>query len=441
MGALGSALAGTASIFRSLRYRNYRLFFAGQTISLIGTWMQMLAIGWLVYSKTDSPLLLGLVPFCGQLPTFVMTPFTGVWADRFDRRRTMVVTQSLAMLQALVLALLTIKGSITIPQIMLLSAAGGLINALDIPSRQAFVVEMIEDKADLGNAIALNSSMVNGARLIGPALAGKLVKMFGEGYCFLGNAISYIAVIAALLAMTPTPRKPKPARKHAIHEFRDGLSYAWHVLPIRAVLLLLAMVSLMGSAIMVLAPVFARDILHGDVSTLGYLMTAAGIGALVGAAYLAARRNILGLAEVIAAATAVFGAGLIAFSFSRTLWISLILMVFTGFGMMVQIAASNTLLQTIVDDDKRGRVMALWAMCFMGMGPFGSLLAGSLAHWLGAPIAVLISGICCIGAAVLFIRQLPAFRREMQLLSQQQQTPQTPAFPAIVSTPTPAEDP
>ncbi len=256
---------------------------------------------------------------------------------------------------------------------------------------------MIQDKADLGNAIALNSTMVNGARLVGPAIAGSLVKAFGEGYCFLANAVSYVAVIAALVAMTPTPPRPATPRKHPAHEFKEGVAYAWAYLPIRAVLLLLATISLMGSAIMVLAPVFARDILHGDVATLSYIMIASGLGALVGAAYLASRRNILGLATVIGGAAAVFGAGLIAFSFCRTLWISLVLMLFTGFGMMVQIAASNTMLQTVVDDDKRGRIMALWVMCFMGMGPFGSLLAGTLARAIGAPATVMISGILLPG--------------------------------------------
>ncbi len=437
MGAAGSALTGVNTIFRSLRYRNYRLFFGGQTISLIGTWMQMLAIGWLIYRMTENPFLLGLVPFCSQLPTFILTPFTGVWADRFDRRRTMIITQSLMMVQALILAILTIKNVISVPEIIALGAAAGVVNAFDIPSRQAFVVEMIEDKKDLGNAIALNSSMVNGARLIGPALAGKLVKMFGEGHCFLANAISYIAVIAALLAMTPTPPRPKAAKKHAAREFKDGVAYAWHFLPIRSVLLLLAMVSLLATPMMVLSPVFAKDILHGDVSTLGYLMAFSGMGALVGAAYLACRRNIMGLAEVIAVAAGVFGLGLVLFSLSRTLWISLILMLFTGFGLMVQIAASNTMLQTIVDDNKRGRIMALWAMCFMGMGPFGSLLAGSLGHWLGAPTTVLISGICCICGSAFFASQLPAFRREVQSVYERLglQPPAEPAFPAVATHP------
>jgi MFS family permease len=426
MGAAASALAGLTSIFRSLRYRNYRLFFAGQTISLVGTWMQMLAVGWLIYRMTSSPFLLGFLPFLSQLPTFVMTPFTGVWADRLDRRKTMIVTQSLMMLQALVLAILTIKGVITVPQLAILGVVSGIINAFDIPSRQAFVVEMVEDKADLGNAIALNSSMVNGARLVGPAIAGPLVKAFGEGYCFLANGISYIAVLAALLAMTPTPPRPQRPRKHPAREFKDGIAYAWGYLPIRAVLLLLATISLMGSAIMVLAPVFAKDILQGDVATLSYIMISSGLGALVGAAYLASRRNILGLAEIIGAAAAVFGTALIAFSFSRTLWISLALMLFSGFGFMVQIAASNTILQTIVDDDKRGRIMALWAMCFMGMGPFGSLLTGTLAQWLGAPATVTISGIACIGGAAFFLSQLPALRREIQAHHARQLQPPTP---------------
>jgi MFS family permease len=450
MGAAGSALTGMASIFRSLRYRNYRLFFAGQTISLIGTWMQMLAVGWLVYRMTNDPFLLGLLPFLAQLPTFVLMPLTGVWADRLDRRKTIIVTQSLMMLQAFALAILTIQDVITIPQLAVLGILSGIINAFDIPARQAFVVEMVEDKADLGNAIALNSSMVNGARLAGPAIAGPLVKAFGEGYCFLANAVSYVAVIAALLAMTPTPPRPRTPRKHPVREFKEGIAYAWRYLPIRAVLLLLATISLMGSAIMTLAPIFAKDILRGDVATLSYIMIASGLGALVGAAYLASRRTILGMAEVIGGATAVFGAGLIAFSFSRTLWISLVFMLFAGFGMMVQIAASNTVLQTVVDDDKRGRIMALWAMCFMGMGPFGSLLAGWLASMIGAPATVAISGVFCLAGAAIFLYQLPALRREIEAhyARQLQPPPPSPAFPIIspqspapVAIPTPPPTP
>lgn len=414
MGAAESALTGLTTIFRSLRYRNYRLFFGGQMVSLVGTWMQMLATGWLVYSMTDSQFLLGLTNFCGQVPTFLLVPLTGVLADRFDRRRTMIVTQTLMMVQAFVLAALTIKGIVTIPEIMILSVVLGIIGAFDIPSRQAFVVEMIEDKKDLGNAIALNSSMVNGARLLGPVLAAKLVELYGEGHCFLANAISYIAVIAALLAMTPTPPRPKAAPRHPAHEFKEGIIYAWGSTPIRSVLLLLAMMSLLSTPMMVLSPVFARDVLHGSVKTLGYLMTFSGLGALVGAAYLASRRNIIGLATVIAVSAGLFGTGLVLFALSRTVWISLVLMLFTGFGFMVQIAASNTMLQTIVDDDKRGRIMALWAMAFMGMGPFGSLLAGGLGHWLGAPTTVLISGICILGGVILFVRGLPAFHREVQ---------------------------
>ncbi len=344
----------------------------------------------------------------------MLTPFTGVWADRLDRRKTIITTQSLMMVQAFVLAILTITNIITIWEILLLSVVLGAIGAFDVPSRQAFVVEMVEDKKDLGNAIALNSSMVNAARMIGPALAGKLLELFGEGPCFLVNAISYIAVISALLAMTPTPAVPKPARKHAGREFSEGLTYAWRFLPIRMVLMLLALISLLGTSIMALAPIFARDILHGNARTLGYLMAFSGVGSLFGAAYLACRRNIVGLAEVLATAAAILGMGLIGFALSRTLWISLITMLFNGFGLMVLIAASNTMLQTIVDDDKRGRVMALWAMSFVGIASFGSLLAGTMAHWLGAPHTVLLGGAAVTCGAVLFASKLPTLRREIQ---------------------------
>ena len=399
------------SIGRALRNRNYRLFFAGQSISLVGTWLTRVATSWLVYRLTGSALLLGIIGFSGQIPTFFLAPVAGVWVDRWNRHRVLVVTQALAMVQSALLAALAWSGRMTVAHIAALSIAQGLINAFDMPARQAFVVEMVTDRADLPNAIALNSSMVNAARLIGPSVAGILIGLFGEGWCFAIDAVSYLAVIASLLAMriVPRPRAPRTTRVGA--ELAEGFRYVVGSVPIRSVLLLLAVVSLMGMPYTVLMPVVATQVLHGRAHTLGFLMAASGAGALAGALYLASRTTVIGLGRVIAIAAAVFGASLIAFSLSHVLWLSLVLMVPTGMGMMVQMAASNTVLQTIVDEDKRGRVMSFYAMAFFGTVPFGSLLAGTLAQKIGAADTIGIGGIVCVLGAVLFFRALPELRR------------------------------
>jgi len=389
-------------LLRAFRYRNYRLFFSGQSISLIGTWMQRIALGWLVYRLTNSPILLGITGFSSQFPTFIFAPFAGVIADQTNRHRILLITQTLAMIQALILAALVLTNSITVTHIILLSIMLALIRGFDIPARQAFVVEMVEDKKNLGNAIALNSATFNGARLIGPSIAGLLIALFGEGICFLINGVSYIAVIRALMAMklkrTHTARTPK----NMFRELRQGLIYALSSRRIRSVLSLLALVSLVGMPYAILMPVFARDVLKGGPSTLGFLVGAAGIGALLGAILFASRKDVEGLERVIPLATTTFGFGLIIFSMSRVLWLSLIFMVITGFGMMTQMVSSNTLLQTIVDDDKRGRVMSFYAMSFMGMAPVGSLLGGWLAKVIGAPYTLLLGGILCICGAWAF---------------------------------------
>jgi MFS family permease len=409
-GSRNKSATGLKSIGRSLRHRNFRLFFGGQSISLMGTWMQRIALGWLVYRLTGSAFLLGVVGFAGQIPTFVLTPFTGVLADRWNRHRILIVTQTLSMVQALILAYLVLNQIVLIWQIILLSLFLGTINAFDVPARQSFMVEMVEDKQDLGNAIALNSSMVNSARLIGPSVAGLLIALVGEGICFLLNGISYLAVIAALLGMRIAPKNSNPHHSKIWPGLAEGFTYAFGFAPIRAVLLLLAMVSLMGMPFSVLMPIFAKSILHGGPNTLGFLMGASGVGALTGALYLASRKSVLGLGKMIALAAGIFGIGLIAFSFSRILPLSLVLMLVIGFGMMVQMASSNTILQTIVEDDKRGRIMSFYAMAFMGMTPFGSLLAGFLASKIGAPHTLLIGGITCVFAAAFFARKLPALR-------------------------------
>jgi MFS family permease len=407
-------VTGIKHIFRALRHRNYRLFFGGQSISLVGTWMQQMAMGWLVYRLSDSILLLGVVGFSGQIPAFFLTPLAGVIADRYNRHHLLIVTQTLAMLQALILSALVSTNIITVWQIVALSIFLGLVNSLDIPVRQAFVVEMIEEREHLSNAIALNSSMVNAARLVGPPLAGILIAAFGEGICFLLNGVSYIAVIGSLLAMRITPREIKPSNTHVLHELKEGFVYAFNSKPIRSVLILLALVSLMGVPYQVLMPVFAKDIFHGGPITLGFLTAMSAIGALTGVFYLARRKSVVGLGKIIPLTSGLFGFGVIAFALSGALWFSMAVMCMTGFAMMVQMAASNTVLQTIVEEDKRGRIMGLFTMAFLGMVPFGSLLAGSLASKIGAPNTLLLGGICCIIGALMFVRKLPSLREKVR---------------------------
>ncbi|NWG04900.1 MAG: MFS transporter [Syntrophaceae bacterium] len=401
---------GMRLIFRALSHRNYRLFFGGQGISLIGTWMQQIAINWLVYRLTDSALLLGVVGFASRIPTFLFASLAGVLADRWNRHRVIVITQTLSMFQAMILATLVLTGTIAVWHIIFLSLFLGLINALDIPTRQSFVVDMIERKEDLGNAIALNSSIVNGARLIGPSVAGMLIATLGEGMCFLLNGLSFIAVILALLAMKITPKKREAKSAEVFRGLKEGFSYAFGFAPIRAVLLLLALVSLMGMPFTVLMPIFAEKILQGGPKALGFLLGATGVGAITGSIYLASRKSVLGLGRIIVITSCLFGIGLIGFSLSRLFWLSLFTMFLTGFGMMVQMASSNTVLQTIVEEDKRGRIMSFYTMAFMGMVPFGSLLAGSLADNIGAPNTVMLGGITCILGSVIFAKKLPKLR-------------------------------
>ncbi len=396
---------------RALRSRNYRLFFGGQGVSLIGTWMQSVALGWLVYRLTNSAVLLGVTAFAGQVPVLLLAPLTGVFADHWPLRRLLVVTQSVALLQALVLAVLTLSGSVTPAAIIVLSAVLGTVNAFDMPARQAFVIQMLEDPADLGNAIALNSLLVNGARLVGPSLAGLLIAALGEGPCFLLNAISYVGVVIALLAMRLAPRAARGAARPVWTELHEGFRYALGFAPIRDVLGLLAVSSLMGMSYATIMPVFVRDILGGDARVLGLLLGTTGLGALAGATFLAARSTVRGLGRTIALGTALFGVGLCVVAAQRSVALAALLMVVVGLGLMLQIVASNTILQSLVDDDKRGRVMSLYAMAFLGMTPFGSLLAGSLAHTLGAPRALQLGGVCCLIGGLVFAARVRALRR------------------------------
>ena len=401
---------GINLIFRALYHRNYRLFFGGQGISLIGTWMQQIAMSWLVYRMTSSAFLLGLIGFSSQICSFFFSPFAGVISDRWNRHHILIVTQSLAMIQASILAFLTLTGMIAVHHLIVLSLFLGLVNAFDMPTRQAFVVEMVERRENLGNAIALNSFLFNGARLVGPSIAGLLISILGEGMCFLLNAFSFLAVIIALLAMKMTYHKREAEKTHVLQGFKEGFIYAFGFPPIRTILFFLSWLSLVATANTTLLPIFARDILHGDARTYGFLMAAIGVGAIIGAIFLAARKSVLGLGRIIAIASGIFGVGLISFSLSHALWLSLSLLLLAGFGMMVDMASSNTILQTMVDDDKRGRVMSLYVMAFMGMAPFGSLAGGSLAGTIGAPSTLIIGGASCILGSLLFMRKLPSLR-------------------------------
>jgi MFS family permease len=407
-------LSGAARIWRALRHRNYRLFFTGQSVSLIGTWMTRIATSWLVYKLTKSPLLLGVVSFAGQIPTFIFAPIAGVWVDRLDRRRVLVVTQILAMLQSLALTALTLSGHINIPELIGLGAFQGLINSFDMPGRQAFLIQMVDDKQDLGNAVALNSSMVNMARLLGPSLAGAVIALFGTGYCFLIDGLSYLPVIASLLMMRLKPLLIPHSTTSMFQQLKEGWTYVANSTPIRTILILFAIISLMGWPFTVLMPVFALKILNGGPHTYGFLMGAVGIGALVSAYSLAVRQSVRGLTKMIPIASAMLGVGLILFAISKNFWFSLVVLSFCGFGMMQQMAASMTIIQTIVEEEKRGRVMSYSTVALVGMAPFGALLAGTVADAIGAPRTVMVSGAACLLGAMWFLTQIKAVRKVMR---------------------------
>ncbi len=399
---------------RALRHRNYRLFFSGQSVSLIGTWMTRLATSWLVWRLTHSAALLGLLGFAGQVPTFVLASFAGVWVDRLNRHRLLVATQILAMLQSFTLAALVLSGHVEVWEIIALQVFQGIVNAFDMPTRQSLLVDLIEDRADLSNAVALNSTMVNGARLIGPSLAGLIVAAAGEGWCFFADGISYVAVVASLLLMHVSAAPRGAGKKKLLHDLGDGLRYAFGFGPIRSILLLLALVGVAGIPYRVLMPVIAAETLGGGAHTLGFLMAAMGVGALLGALYLASRRSVLGLGGLIPLAAGLFGASLAGVGLSRSLTASLLLMVTMGVGFMIHLAASNTLIQTLVREQMRGRVMALYTMAFIGMATFGSLLAGAVAGAIGAPLTLTAGGLVCILGAGLFAWRLPGLREKVR---------------------------
>ncbi|OGO17737.1 MAG: MFS transporter, partial [Chloroflexi bacterium RBG_16_48_7] len=362
---------GLPEIFRSLGSRNFRLFFIGQAVSLTGTWMQSIAMSWLVYRLTGSALLLGVVGFSSQLPVFILASLAGVFVDRHNRHRILIITQTLSMIQAFVLAVLVFTNLITVWTIVVLSITLGLINAVDMPARQAFIMETIDNKENLGNAIALNSSVFNSARLIGPSIGGVVIAIVGEGLCFLWNGLSFLSVIFCLIAMRTKNVKREHKESQVLRELKEGFSYTFSFSPVRNIMLLLALVSLVGMPYTVLMPVFSADVLKGGADTLGYLLGAVGLGAFIGTVFLASRKGILGLERNIVIGPAIFGTGLILFALSRTLALSIPMVIIAGFGMITQMATSNTIIQSIVDDDKRGPVMSIYAMSLVGMAPFG----------------------------------------------------------------------
>jgi len=404
-----------AQVARSLRHRNFQLFFSGQLISLIGTWMQSVAQAWLVYRLTGSSLLLGSVSFASQFPVFLFAPIGGTFADRHNRHRIVVATQTASMLLAFVLAWLTLSARVQVWHIFVLAALLGMVNAFDIPARQAFLVDMV-GKEDMMNAIALNSSMFNGARIIGPAIAGVVVARIGEGWCFFANAVSYVAVILGLLLMRLRPQEAAARTASTLDNIIEGFQWVRRTAPIKAMLWLLGLVSLVGMPYAVLMPIFADQILHSGARGLGLLMGATGIGALLGALTLALKEGLRGLGKWVAVCSVGFGASLILFAASRHFWLSAAFLVPVGFTFMVQMAASNTLIQSMVPDQLRGRVMAVYSMMFMGMAPVGAFLAGAMAQHLGAPLTLAIGGAACIAGSSIFAARLPGLRAEAREL-------------------------
>jgi MFS family permease len=410
---------------RALRHRNYRLFFSGQLISLVGTWMQTVAESWLVYRLTGSAALLGVSGFASQIPVFLLATIGGTVADRHNRNRILIVTQTTAMILPLILAALVFTGYVKVWHVFALGATLGVVNAFDVPARQAFVIEMV-GKEDLVNAIALNSSIVNGARTIGPAVAGVLLAAVGEGWCFLLNGISYIAVITGLLLMK-LPVRQKHGHAATLADTVEGFRFIRRTTPIRDLLLLVGLVSFAGMSYSVLMPIFADSILHGGPKGLGLLMASAGFGSLCGALSIASRSTTRGLGRVVALSALTFGVGLIVFALSRVFWLSALLLAIVGMSMITQAASTNTLIQSMVPDALRGRVMAVYAMAFMGMSPFGSLVQGMLAQRIGAPYALVAGGAVCVAGAIVFNIRLPALRSvARQLIDAQRMTPTEP---------------
>jgi MFS family permease len=399
------------SVLRALRHRNFRLFFIGQGISLTGTWLQTTAMSWLVYRLTGSAFLLGVVGFSTQLPSIFISPFAGVLSDRWKRRTILLVTQSLSLLQAAILAALVVAKLIVPWHIIVLSLFIGVINSFDVPARQSFMMEMIDDKNDIGNALAINSAMFNSARLIGPTIAGILIAVTGEGVCFVLNAASFIAVLYALYQMRVKERTGIRKNERVLSELKTGFDYVTGSRPIRDILLNLSLVSLMGMPYMTLMPVFAKNVFHGGPHTMGFLMSSAGLGALCGAIYLASRKSVVGLVTHIYVSGAIFGAAMVAFAVSASLPLAMFFLFIAGFGMIIQSASSNTILQSISDEDKRGRVMSFYTIAFIGISTFGSLLYGSLAGVIGVSLTVIIGGVFVMAGAFVFSTKIKGLRK------------------------------
>lgn len=401
---------GLRGMVRAFRHRNFRLYFSGQSISLIGTWVQQIALSWTIYQLTHSSFLLGLVSFAGQLPLFILTPFAGVLVDRFNRHRIIIITQSLALIQAMMLAVVVSTGTLAVWNLVALNLFAGMILAVDLTARQAFIVDMVGSGHDLPNAVALNAFVINGGRMLGPAIAGLLLTVVSPAVCFYANAVSYIPVIAALAAMRVHRSPNAPVESSPVEDLIEGVNYAIGFPPIRAVLILVALVSLAGLPYAVLMPVFAAETLHGNAHTLGWLMTAPGIGALVATLYLASRKSIFGAGVRIAVGAILFGAGLVGLGLAKNFTLALVALALLGLGMIVQLATSNTILQTIVEDDKRGRVMSLYTTAFMGMAPFGSLIGGAVARQIGVQLTMICGGILCLGGGLLFATRIPVLQ-------------------------------
>lgn len=399
-----------SQVFASLKNRNFRLYFGGQCVSLVGTWMQQIAMSWLVFRLTGSVFLLATVTFMAQIPVLVVTPYMSVFVDRFNRRALLVVTQSLSMVQALLMALLTLTGWIEVWHIMVLSLLIGLINALDNPTRQSFYPSLVPAEK-LGNAIALNSAVINGSRLIGPAVGGVLIGLLGEGICFLLNGVSYIAVIIALLMMRIKPNRETVVKQRVWEDMRDGFLYVAHDMPIRSLLLLMSAISFFGLPLMTFIPAYVKTILGGESEMLGLLLSCVGVGSFIAALYLAARKSVLGLGKVVMLSGALLGIGLVVMSFVTVPWVAAVLCVPVGFTIIAAVASINTLLQTLSREDKRGRVMGYMAMAFTGMAPVGSMVLGAIEKFAGLQNIILLSGTCCFIASLIFEHYRPIVRK------------------------------
>ncbi|MBI3529542.1 MAG: MFS transporter [Betaproteobacteria bacterium] len=399
---------------RAFRHRNFRLFYAGQAISLIGTWIQQIALSWLVYRTTGSGFLLGLVTFCSQIPMLIFVPLAGLLSDRYDRRKLMIAAYALAAAQALTLGILTLTATIRVWQILLLGFLYGVIMAFETPARQSLISQMVNSRDDLPNAIALNSVLMNSGRLIGPSIAGLLLVFVSEGWCFLINSVSFMAIIASVTLMRLPPRSAVVVPGSLLNDLAVAARYAWNTRPIRLFLTLVALISLTASPYMVLMPIFARDVFDGDAHTLGFLVGSAGLGAVIGTAFLTTRPNVFELSRLVPFTSAAAGIALVLVGVSKIYWVSLAFMACLGFGIIVTAASVNMMLQTIVDDDKRGRIISFYAMAFLGMAPLGGLIAGSLAGKLGAPVTAMVEGTCCLLGALALMRGLPAIRADLR---------------------------